>query len=178
MKVRWVFQYRRIRHQWPAWGLQWNFARWRRECRRGQQNDEPQLNETPSLLGGIVFGCGRIDKGLYVRNTIRREAPLLSVFPNHCFVRSDVHAIDLVSRNIAVEPLNLRSHLVQHAARFLGNGLQFFARQVTCPCDFSFNGSPSSGFLIHILRTLQASENLGWLIISTGPIAERRMVVA
>jgi hypothetical protein len=119
-----------------------------------------------------------------VRNTIRREAPLLSVFPNHCFVRSDVHAIDLVSRNIAVEPLNLRSHLVQHAARFLGNGLQFFARQVACPCDFSFNDvfrhfcSPSSGFLIHILRTLQASENLGWLIISTGPIAERRMVVA
>jgi len=45
-----------------------------------------------------------------------REASLPGMLPNHVFIRRDIYAIDLIAGHITVEPLNLRSHLAQHAA--------------------------------------------------------------
>src|SRR5450432_1552666 len=41
------------------------------------------------------------------------------MLPHHLFIGRNVDAINLVLRNIAVQPLDLRPHVVQHTARFL-----------------------------------------------------------
>ena len=50
------------------------------------------------------------------------------MFPHNLFVRRDVHAINLVVRHIAVQPLNLGSQITQHPARFLRNALHLLSR--------------------------------------------------
>jgi hypothetical protein len=44
------------------------------------------------------------------------KSALSSVPPDFLFIRSQVDAVDLVGGHVAVHPLNLRPHFLQHAA--------------------------------------------------------------
>src|SRR5262245_10070512 len=46
-----------------------------------------------------------------------------------CLIRRNVNAVDLVVGDVALDPLDLRPHAVQDAARFLRDGLQLLHRQ-------------------------------------------------
>ena len=50
------------------------------------------------------------------------------MFPDHVFVRCDIDAIDLIVGHVALEPLDLRPEILQHAARFLRDPLVLFQR--------------------------------------------------
>ena len=73
---------------------------------------------------GRSIARGRIDDAGYLFNTIGRKAALLGMFANRLLVVGNVNAIHLVAGDIALQPLNLRAHLIQDAAGFLGNALQ------------------------------------------------------
>src|ERR1035441_5010189 len=61
----------------------------------------------------------------------------LGVFTDRFFVRRDVNAIDFVVGDIAVEPLNLRSHFGQHTAGLLRNRSQSFWRELPGAGEFT-----------------------------------------
>src|SRR5262249_38957991 len=60
----------------------------------------------------------------------------LGVLANALLAGGDVDAINLIARDIALHPLDLRSHAAQHTTGFLRNGLQLFRLQTTSVGDF------------------------------------------
>ena len=72
-----------------------------------------QVFGVETLLNSIC-GAG-IDQAPHRRDAIRRKASAACVFANRFLVRRQVHTIDFVARDVAVEPLDLRSHVLQHA---------------------------------------------------------------
>ena len=50
------------------------------------------------------------------------------VFERGVLVGREVHTIDLVARDVRVEPFDFRTHLLQHADRLPGDGLNFRVR--------------------------------------------------
>ena len=58
------------------------------------------------------------------------EAAALCVLAHGRLVRRDVDAVDLVARDVALDPLYLRPHLAQHAAGLLRNSLQLLRGQI------------------------------------------------
>src|ERR1700749_1748738 len=67
---------------------------------------------------------------LYFGDAVGGEAAALGVLAHGRLVRRDVDAVDLVSRDVTLDPLNLRPHLPQHPAGLLRDALQLFRRHV------------------------------------------------
>jgi hypothetical protein len=57
------------------------------------------------------FRRGGIDHKLDFRDTIRWEASLPRMFTNHLFAGSNIGAVNLVGRHVAVQPLDCRPRL-------------------------------------------------------------------
>src|SRR5688572_4749489 len=91
------------------------------------------------LLPGGRLGSRRIDHIPDLRNAIGRKAATLGVLAYRFLIGSDVNAIELVSRDVAVQPLNLRSHALEGVTGFLGNSLQLALRPVPGSLDISLN---------------------------------------
>src|SRR2546427_1382443 len=68
---------------------------------------------------------GGIDHVADRRDPIRRETSLGRMLPDRSLVRSQVHTIDLVPRDVAVQPLNLRTHCLENVHRFLRDLAKF-----------------------------------------------------
>ena len=69
----------------------------------------------PILSGGagLLFHISRINQTAHCGNTIGWNAYPAGVLPNGVLVGREVNAVDLVFGDVAVEPLNLRSHFLQ-----------------------------------------------------------------
>lgn len=61
------------------------------------------------------------------------------MFANGLLIGGVIDAIDRIARNVTVDPLDLRTHAAQHAARLLGEGPQLFGFQVAGTGNLSFN---------------------------------------
>src|SRR6266849_801939 len=77
-----------------------------------------------SLLGDKLFSGRGIDDRHDRRNAICGKAALLRVLPNRFLIWSDIDAINLVSSDVALQPLNLRTHLAEDATRLLRDCLE------------------------------------------------------
>src|SRR5260370_19482874 len=71
------------------------------------------LSKNPALL----IEDSRIDEAAHGGNSIGGDGGSESVRPDSLLVGRKVNAVDLVFRNITIEPLNLRSHLLQDLQR-------------------------------------------------------------
>src|SRR5206468_77935 len=58
------------------------------------------------------------------RNPVGRESALAGVLLDQLLVRGDVHAVNLVVGDVAVQPLDARAQPVQDAAGLLREGLK------------------------------------------------------
>src|SRR6266850_1859428 len=61
----------------------------------------------------------RVDQSADGGDAIRREASPSRVFPDRRLVWSEVHAIELVSGDVAMQPLNRRTHSIENIHRLL-----------------------------------------------------------
>ena len=89
-----------------------------------------------------LLGCRRINLCGNSGDTIRRKASTLGVLQNQFFIRCDVNAVDLVVGHIAVDPLDLGTHLLEHAAGLLGDALQRVGAELAGPGDVTFDNEP------------------------------------
>ena len=64
-------------------------------------------------IGFRLFKGGGIDQPAHGRHTISRNAQTPGVLADTVFVRRQVHTINFVFGDVAVQPLNLRAHFVQ-----------------------------------------------------------------
>src|SRR6476646_1204548 len=65
-----------------------------------------------------------INYGSDFQDAVSGESAAPCVLPDHVLVGGDVCAIDAICRDIAMYPLDTRSHFIQHAARLLRDALQ------------------------------------------------------
>src|ERR1044071_2690897 len=72
------------------------------------------------LLSTALFRRRRVDHPLDVRDAVGGEAAALCVLADGRLVRGDVDAVDLVARDVALDPLNLRPHLLRSEERRVG----------------------------------------------------------
>ena len=84
----------------------------------------------------------RIDDGLYLGDLVCGKPALAGVLFYHPFVRGDIDAINLVIRDITLDPLNSRPHLVEHSAGLLRYGLQLFGREAPRIRDLALDKEP------------------------------------
>src|SRR5687767_15723246 len=59
--------------------------------------------------GACVFSGRRIDSGAHRRDPVRREPATPRVLPDDVGVRCDVNAVDLVVRDVTLNPLDVRA---------------------------------------------------------------------
>jgi len=71
----------------------------------------------------------RINYCAHLRHPVRRKPTLRRMLPNRSFIRRNIYAVDFIVCNVTVQPLNLRPHLAQYAARRLRHRLQLFRAQ-------------------------------------------------
>src|SRR5438477_3273484 len=90
-----------------------------------------------SLRSG--FRRGRVDGFANLRDTVCREPSLPGMFADQFLVRGDVDAVDLVIRNVAVQPLDLGTELAQHAAGSLRDGGELVGRHFTRVRNFALD---------------------------------------
>src|ERR1700756_4319313 len=85
------------------------------------------------------LSCGRIDQSTDGRDAICRKAAPLCVLAYGCLVWSEIHAVDLVACDVALQPLNLRAHASKNGQRFARDLSEFRVRQISGSWDFSFD---------------------------------------
>ena len=83
--------------------------------------------------------CRRIDHGPDFRDAVGWEAALPRMFAHRRLIRRNVDTVNLVSRDVAVQPLNLRTEIPQDAARLLRNRLQLLRLQIPGSGNFALN---------------------------------------
>ena len=84
--------------------------------------------------------CRRgIDHGPDFRDAVGREAALLRMFAHHRLIGRNVDTVNLVSRDVAVQLLNLRTKIPQDVARLLRNRLQLLRLQIPGSGNFALN---------------------------------------
>src|SRR5438093_13530056 len=76
------------------------------------------------VTGGRSLRGRGVDHGPDLGDLVGREAPLLGVLPHHVRVGRDVHAVELVIGDVAGDPLDLGSQVLEHAARLLRDPLE------------------------------------------------------
>src|SRR6267143_6736129 len=103
----------------------------------------PVMNERMRMTTGLVLfifirassgrfwsqllGRRRVDHRPNASDLVGREPSLLGVSPHGVLVRRDVHTVDLVIGDVALEPLDLRAHVLEDPARFLRNRLELLS---------------------------------------------------
>src|ERR1035438_6616309 len=80
----------------------------------------------------------RVDHSPHRRDPIGRKSSAAGMFPDCFLVRCQVHAINFIAGDVAVQPLNLRPHSLQYVHRFSGDFLQFLLRKIPRARDFPF----------------------------------------
>src|SRR4051812_48646253 len=85
------------------------------------------------MVGHLGFGGGGIDDVLHLGDAVRRESSSHRVLADDVLIRSDIDTIDLVRRDVALDPLDLRPELLEYAARGLRYCLQLCRRRVADP---------------------------------------------
>src|SRR5580704_17917918 len=66
-----------------------------------------------------LFGGRRVEQTSHGGNAVGRNTRSLGVFANHRFIRGQIHAVDLVARDVAVQPLDVVAQAVNRRKRFL-----------------------------------------------------------
>src|SRR5262252_474313 len=117
---------------------------------------------------------GGVDARFHFSDVVGGEASLLGVLANCHFVRRDVDAVDFVSGNETLHPLNLRTDVADHSARLLRDGLQLFgfefagARKVVLDYVF-WHGGDCTSVLSSRLSDTRRSRVIGnWRLRATG----------
>src|SRR5215207_2315589 len=109
------------------------------------------------LLTTSSFRRRRVDHAPHLGDGVGGEAAALRVFTHGRLVRGDVDAVDLVARDVALDPLNLRPHVPQHSARLLRDGLQLLRLQVARAGDFALDEKLRHASLLRRLSLLSGS---------------------
>lgn len=122
-------------------------------------------DKTPGRSG---LGRGRIDHLSDLGNAVGREAALFGVFTHQLRVGRDVDAIDLVVRDVALDPVDLRAELLQDAARFLGDGLQLCGREFSDAGNFAFDDLFGHRIWVGLVQRMNLGS--GSSIMERGPI--------
>ena len=86
----------------------------------------------------LLGGC-RVDETSHCGYPISRKATPLRVFSNRRLIRGNVHAVDFVAGNVALQPLNLGPHSLNNRHRPSRDLLKFSVRQITRSRYFSLN---------------------------------------
>src|SRR2546429_6889672 len=81
--------------------------------------------------------CG-INHAAHGGDTVCRKASSFGMFLDRGFVRSEIDAIHLVTRHVAVQPLDLRPHPLENSDRLLRDCAQFAFREIACIRYFAF----------------------------------------
>jgi hypothetical protein len=87
----------------------------------------------------MSFSRRRVDDALYLGYSICREATLLGVLTHHLLVGSDVYTVDFVCGDVALQPLDLWTQVLEDATGGLGNALQLLWCQLPRVWDFTFD---------------------------------------
>src|SRR5882672_7808244 len=103
----------------------------------------PGSGRRSALLSGR-----RIDRAQDLADPVGGEAALGRVLAHHLLVGRHVHAVDLVSGDVAVDPLDLRAQALQHAARLLGDTAQLLLRQLAGAGDLALDQVLGHGGLL------------------------------
>src|SRR5690242_17438112 len=115
------------------------------------------LTESLGLLRGR-----RIDHASHLRDLVRGKAPALRVLADHLLVWCAIDAVDLIVRNVAVDPLDLRPEVAKHVARGLRRGLEVGRVELPNAGHFAFDHifghatPPTSRFERCLLTSLQS----------------------
>src|SRR5580693_2055727 len=84
--------------------------------------------------------CGRgVDQPAHGSDAIARKTLALGVLLDTGLVRSEINAVHFVAGDITVEPLNLRTHSLQHADGLLGKFAQLGVGQLSGSGNFAFD---------------------------------------
>src|SRR2546422_11393311 len=75
-----------------------------------------------------------------------RRPPRSTLFPYTTLFRS--HTVDLVIGDVALEPLDLRAHVLEDPARFLRNRLEILSGQLSGTGNFTLDHELRHGFLL------------------------------
>src|SRR5215204_3766584 len=81
-----------------------------------------------SQADALFLRGGRVDNRFNLRDVVCRKAAAPRVLVDHFFTRRDVDAIEFIIRDVTLNPLNLRSHLIQNVAGSLRHRLQLRGR--------------------------------------------------
>src|SRR5689334_13120209 len=82
---------------------------------------------------------GGIDDVHNSGNAVDRKTTLFGMLPDELLARRDVHAINLVARDVTLLPLHLRPQSTQHIAGFLRDRFEFLRRQCASSWKLAFN---------------------------------------
>lgn len=85
------------------------------------------------------FRSCRVNHSPDCGDPIRGEASPSRVFPDGRLVRSEVDAVNLVAGYVAVQPLDLGTHCLQNADRFLRDFLQLGVGKFPGSRNFAFD---------------------------------------
>jgi hypothetical protein len=108
-----------------------------------------------------LLGSGRIDQPPHGRDAIGRDTYFLRVFPDQSFVGSEIHAIDLVAGDIALQPLNFGAHLPENLNGSAREFLDFGIRKVSGSGDFPLDDKLRhvvTSVLCHVSRGVDARQ--------------------
>jgi hypothetical protein len=89
--------------------------------------------------GGDLFGGRWVDHAANRGNTIGGDAYALSVLMNNGFVARHVYAINFVSSDVAVQPLNVRPEGLQNVGGFLRNFAELCIGKTSGPGNFTLD---------------------------------------
>ena len=101
------------------------------------EQDSLDVIDREGLTSG--FGCCGVDDAADLSNRVRWESPLSGMFPDEILVRRNVDAVDLVSGDIAVDPLNLGTEPAEDAAGGFGDGFELVVREFSSAGDFALD---------------------------------------
>src|SRR5688500_17573593 len=104
---------------------------------QGRRDEQP--SRRPSATSGVTLGGGRADDGGDGRDLVGGATALGRVLPDHLLVGRHVHAVDLVGCHVALDPLDLRPQLLQHAARLLRDSAQLIRAELACPWNLALD---------------------------------------
>src|SRR4051794_40570644 len=88
---------------------------------------------------------GRVDDRPDPRDAVGGEPALPGVLAHRLLVRREVHAVDLVVGDVALDPLDLRPHPPQDAAGLLRDGLELLGGQLPGAGDLSLDDELGHG---------------------------------
>src|SRR5438094_10318609 len=97
---------------------------------RMTHNGSAKSSRRLESLAARLFCRGGVNHASHGGDTVRGKASSFCVFLDCSLVRSHVHAINDVTRHVAVQPLNFRPRSLEHPARLLVLATQLAILQI------------------------------------------------